>query len=108
MVCGDAPQQACEARVSVFRFPNPDCYAGFLWWSSPFVVSRQAEDHISAGFRSKTLKVTPVVVVGQNYSSESLAFFVRLFHEIGSIGQLNIRITSSGNLYVSWRTDSWK
>ena len=46
-----------------------------------------------------------MVSVSQNYSAESLAFFVRLYHEIGIVGAINE--TLSGNLYISWRTESW-
>jgi hypothetical protein len=61
----------------------------------------QAEGHISAGFRRNNLTVTPVALLGQNYSKESLAFFVKLYHELGKVGSLSIRTTSSDNLYIS-------
>jgi len=37
-----------------------------------------------------------VVNLGQNYSLESLAFFVRLFHELGKIGKLTVRPGGGG------------
>lgn len=39
----------------------------------------QSEGSVSARFRKDKWSITPVVSVGQIFSSESLAFFVRLF-----------------------------
>lgn len=47
----------------------------------------QSEGAVSAKFTNPMrLEVSPVVSIGQNYSPESLAFFVRLYHELGRQG----------------------
>lgn len=38
-----------------------------------------------------------MVNLGQNYSLESLAFFVRLYHELGKIGRLSVRLSGGGS-----------
>lgn len=49
-----------------------------------------------------------MVALGQTYSPESLAFFVRLYYEIGKVGAISIVETLSGKLHIVWRTESWK
>lgn len=68
----------------------------------------QSEGTVSARFKGDAFSIVPVVALGQTYSSESLAFFVRLYHEIGKIGALSITETMSGKLYIVWKTESWK
>jgi hypothetical protein len=41
-----------------------------------------------------------VVALGQTYSPESLAFFVRLYYEIGKVGAISIVETLSGKLHI--------
>ena len=67
----------------------------------------QAEGCVSAWFNGGLLTVSPVVNLGQTYSLESLSFFVRLFHELGKIGKLDVRINSSGKVFIVWHLTNW-
>lgn len=68
----------------------------------------QSEGCISARIRGKGLAVSPVAVLGQNYSAEAVEFFVRFYNDIGRIGNLGIVKTLSGKLYIRWTTESWE
>ncbi len=67
----------------------------------------QAEGCVSAWFNGGSLTVSPVVNVGQTYSLESLSFFVRLYHELGKIGKLDVRINSLGKVFIIWHLTNW-
>jgi len=67
----------------------------------------QSEGTVSARFRGDSFTIAPVVNLGQNYSAESLEFFVRLYHELGKVGSLNVVETASGNVFIRWTTESW-
>lgn len=67
----------------------------------------QAEGCVSAWFNGGSLTVSPVVNLGQTYSLESLSFFVRLYHELGKIGKLDVRINSSGKVFIIWHLTNW-
>ena len=68
----------------------------------------QAEGCVSAWFNGGSLLVSPIVSLGQTYTSpEVLAFFVRLYHELGGIGRLSIRYNVSKKLYVTWEITNW-
>ena len=56
----------------------------------------QSEGTVTARFRGTGLTISPVISIGQNYSLESLAFFVRLYHELGKIGRISVVETLSG------------
>lgn len=65
----------------------------------------QAEGCVSARIR-KGLSISPVVVLGQNYSKESVEFFARLYNDIGRIGNIGIVKNVSGKLHIRWSTES--
>ena len=67
----------------------------------------QAEGCVSAWFNGGTLLVSPIVSIGQTYSHQSLAFFVRLYYEIGKIGKVGVVIKPSGKLYITWQITNW-
>ena len=67
----------------------------------------QAEGCVSAWFNGGSLTVSPVVNLGQIYSLESQSFFVRLYHELGKIGKLDVRISSSGKVFIVWHLTNW-
>ena len=67
----------------------------------------QAEGCVSAWFNGNSLTVSPVVNLGQNYSSESLAFFVRLYHELGKIGKLEVKLNTSQKVFITWHLTNW-
>ena len=60
----------------------------------------QSEGTVSARFLGDGLSVYPVVSLGQTYTPESLAFFVRLYHEMGKVGALSIVVSMSGKLHI--------
>lgn len=70
----------------------------------------QSEGSVTARIRGDKLTVSPVVVLGQNFSSEAVEFFVRFYYEIGQIGKLSVVKTKtlSGKLHIRWTTESWK
>lgn len=51
--------------------------------------------------------MSPVVNLGQTYSSESLAFFVRLYFELGKIGKLNVKLNNSQKVFIVWHLANW-
>lgn len=70
----------------------------------------QSEGTVSARIRrgGKTgFYIAPVVSLGQNYSAESLAFFVRLYFDLGQVGSISVVDTLSGNIFIRWSTESW-
>lgn len=67
----------------------------------------QAEGCVTAWFNGGSLLVSPIVSVGQTYSPQSLAFFVRLYHEIGKIGKLVVGINPTGKLFITWQITNW-
>lgn len=67
----------------------------------------QAEGCVSAWFNGGLLTVSPVVNLGQTYSPESLAFLVRLYHELGKIGKLDVKINVSGKVFITWHLTNW-
>lgn len=68
----------------------------------------QAEGCVSAWFNGGGLTVSPVVNLGQIYSQESLSFFVRLYHELGKIGKLNVSLNSSAEkVFITWHLTNW-
>ena len=65
-----------------------------------FSAAPPTEGCISARIRGKGLAVSPVAVLGQNYSTEAVEFFVRFYNDIGRIGNLGLVKTLSGKLYI--------
>ena len=59
-------------------------------------------------FRSKSsLTVTPIISICQLYSNHSVEliffFFVRLYHELGSINSINVLFNDAGNIIIRYR-----
>ena len=66
----------------------------------------QAEGCVSA--RIKGLYISPVVVLTQNLSNESLVFFVTLWYYLGKVGSLSISISPTGKFVIRLASESWK
>jgi hypothetical protein len=55
---------------------------------------------VSARLRRGKLSVEPVVTLGQNFTPESLKFFVRLYYETGQVGKIILETSLSGKVYI--------
>ena len=61
----------------------------------------QAEGSVSASFRDfSSLVVIPTVFISQLMTPESLAFFVRLYFELGCVGNLTVQTNKSGRFII--------
>ena len=68
----------------------------------------QAEGTISASFLGPdSIKINPYFLMNQNYSAESLAFFVKIFYELGQVGKVSVYLNDY-NLPSKWKIRFYK
>lgn len=65
----------------------------------------QAEGHVSCRIRDKYF--IPVFAVNQNFSAESLGFFLTLWHVLGRTGTLSLIRNKHGKLVIRLSSESW-
>jgi hypothetical protein len=66
----------------------------------------QAEGHISC--RIKGNYFSPVFVLNQNLSTESLNFFVTLWYILGRTGNLSLTINKHNKIIIRFSSESWE
>lgn len=65
----------------------------------------QAEGHVSCRIKGKYF--TPVVAINQNFSLESLEFFLTLWHVLGRTSTLSLIKNKQGKLVIRLSSESW-
>jgi hypothetical protein len=101
-----------EARLALDKAKNNYCPENYKSSSEDFRQLAngvfQAEGCVSAWFNGGSLLVSPIVNLGQTYTSpEVFAFFVRLYHELGGIGRLYVSYNVSNKLFITWSITNW-
>lgn len=99
----DKAKKNLNKSMKGFKLPSNFNYENFRHTANGLF---QAEGHISC--RIKNLGFIPVFVLTQNYSLQSLNFFVTLWYILGSNTNLSITISQSGNLVIRLSSESWK
>ncbi len=86
-------------------------------WNQPKDIDPKAFQQVANGFfqgegsvtaRFKNGTVLPVVSLNQNFSQESLVFFVTLWHFLGQNGNLFLSLSASGKWVIILRTENWQ
>jgi hypothetical protein len=55
-----------------------------------------------------SIKINPYFLMNQNYSAESLAFFVKIFYELGQVGKVSVYLNDYNKVMIRYRADGWK
>lgn len=68
----------------------------------------QAEGTISASFvKPLSIKINPYFSMNQNYNAESLAFFVKIYYELGKVGKVSVYLNDYNKIMIRYRADGW-
>lgn len=55
-----------------------------------------------------SIKLNPYFLMSQNYSAESLVFFVKIFYELGQVGKVSVYLNDYNKVMIRYRADGWK